>query len=107
MVAESVTAIVRCYLHALRSAGIQAERAVLFGSHARNQAGPWSDIDLVVIARELESPTDRQVVDKLWKLRATTDARIEPIACGPREWETDQTRPILEVARREGVVIEA
>ena len=29
------------------------------------------------------------------------------IPCGEREWETDQTRPILEIARREGVIIAA
>jgi len=35
-----------------------------------------------------------------------TDSRIEPIACGEREWDADTSRPILEIARREGMVIE-
>lgn len=37
----------------------------------------------------------------------SADNRIEPIPCGEREWETDQSRPILEIARREGIVITA
>jgi predicted nucleotidyltransferase len=98
---------IRRYLDAARAAGIHVRRAVLFGSHARGQARPWSDIDLVVIAPELESPVDRRLVDKLWELRAWTDSRIEPVPCGEREWTTDQTRPILEIARREGVEIAA
>ena len=95
----------RQYLDALTKAGIHARRAVLFGSHAKGTADQWSDIDLVVIAPELEPPTNRRLIDKLWELRATTDSRVEPIACGEKEWETDQTRPILEIARREGVLV--
>ncbi len=106
MVAESIELSVRRYLAAARAAGIRTSRAVLFGSHARGTSGPWSDIDLVVIAPELDAPHDRRLVDILWELRAVTDARIEPVPCGVREWETDASRPILEVARREGVVIE-
>jgi hypothetical protein len=60
-----------------------------------------------VIAPELDHPADRRLVDKLWELWAVTDSRIEPIACGEREWETDDSRPIPDVARREGVVIDA
>jgi predicted nucleotidyltransferase len=106
MVAESVALIVKQYLAAVRAAGIHARRAVLFGSHARGAAGPWSDIDLVVIAPELDDLSDCRLVDKLWELRAVTDSRIEPIPCGEREWDTDTSRPILEIARREGILVE-
>ena len=106
MVAESITLTVRRYLAAVRAVGIDARRAVLFGSHARGDAGPWSDIDVVVIAPELDQPGTSHLVNRLWELRAVTDSRIEPIACGQREGETDATRPILEIARREGVMIE-
>ena len=106
MVTESVALSIRQYLAAVRAAGIHARRAVLFGSHARGDAGPWSDIDLVIIAPELDDPDGRRLVDKLWELRAVTDSRIEPLPCGEREWETDGSRPILELARREGVVID-
>jgi predicted nucleotidyltransferase len=105
MVGQPVDLVVRHYLQALAQAGIHARRAVLFGSHAKGTADQWSDIDLVVIAPELEPPANRRLVDKLWELRATTDSRVEPIPCGEREWETDQSRPILEIARREGVLV--
>ena len=105
MVGQSIDVVVRQYLCALTQVGIHARRAVLFGSHAKGTADEWSDIDLVVIAPELEPPTNRQLVNKLWELRATTDSRVEPIPCGEREWETDQSRPILEIARREGILV--
>jgi predicted nucleotidyltransferase len=107
VVEGSVIASVRRYLRGARKAGIDARRAVLIGSHTRGTADEWSDIDIVVIAPELEGPADHCLVAKLWELRASTDPRIEPIPCGEREWETDGSRPILEIARREGVVIAA
>jgi len=105
MVSQSLDIAVRQYLRAVAQAGIHVQRAVLFGSHAKGTADPWSDIDLVVIAPELEPPVSRELVNKLWELRSTTDSRVEPIPCGQLEWETDRSRPILEIARREGVVV--
>lgn len=105
MVEESVRLAIERYVQAARKAGIHPRCVVLFGSHARGAADEWSDIDLVVIAPELDGHVDRAVLSKLWELRADTDSRIEPIPCGEREWETDDARPILEVARREGIVI--
>ncbi len=105
MVSQPIDLVVRQYLQAAAKAGIHAHRAVLFGSHAKGTADEWSDIDLVVIAPELEPPADRRLVDKLWELRATTDSRVEPIPCGEQEWESDRSRPILEIARREGVLV--
>jgi uncharacterized protein len=107
MAEKSVELIVRHYLHAAQAAGIHARRAVLFDSQARGQANEWSDIDVVVIAPELDGQTDRRWINMLWELRACTDSRIEPIACGEREWETDHARPIIEIARQEGIVIAA
>ena len=102
-----VEVAVKRYLEAVREAGINATRAVLFGSHARGDADEWSDIDIIVIAPEFDESRDDDLVDRLWVLSAHTDSRIEPIACGEREWETDDGRPILEYARREGIVIAA
>jgi predicted nucleotidyltransferase len=105
MVDESVRVVIQSYLRAVRRAGINARRAILFGSHARGDAREWSDIDLVVIAPELDNLTDRRLVSRLWELRAWTDSRIEPVPCGEQEWERDCFTPILDVASREGVVI--
>jgi len=105
MVDPEIIKAVQNYLAAVRRAGLRATRAVLFGSHARGEAGPESDVDLVVIAPEFDEPYDRRRVDLLWALRAQTDSRIEPIAVGERQWQADVGSPILEMARREGQVI--
>ena len=105
MVDSAIVEIVKRYLRALQKAGIHSHSGVLFGSYARGEAGQWSDIDLVVIATEFDGPRSLQMVEKLWQLTGEADNRIEPIPCGEREWQTGEGRPILDIARREGMEI--
>ena len=88
----------------LSTLGIHPEKAVLFGSFATGRADEFSDIDLIVIAPEFDGCRQIQLIKNLWKA-TSADNRIEPIPCGKAEWENDQSRPILEIARNEGVVI--
>ncbi len=107
MVESEILSTVKRYLAALCDVGIHTRRAVLFGSFACGKADQWSDIDLIVIAPEFDNPSDRELLNAMWRATGLADDRIEPIACGEREWETDGGRPILEIARREGIVIAA
>lgn len=106
MVEETIIAAVKRYLAALPAVGIHARRAVLFGSFARGQGGEYSDIDLVVIAPEFDGSREISLIEALWQA-TISDNRIEPVPCGEREWDTDGSRPILEIARREGIIIAA
>jgi len=105
MVERTVVESVQSYLGALPALGIHPCRVVLFGSYTRGNADDSSDIDLVVIAPEFDAPREVALIEKLWQATMAADNRIEPIPCGEREWETDQGRPIIEIARREGIVI--
>jgi len=104
MVESKIANVIKQYLMALPAVGIHASKAILFGSYAKGGSDQWSDIDLVVIAPEFDGPREISLIKSLWRTTAI-DSRIEPIPCGEKEWETDQSRPILEIARREGVVI--
>jgi len=107
MVEESIIGAIRRYLAGLPALGINAKKAVLFGSFARGDSREWSDIDLIVIAPEFDRPRELEFVKRLWGARMETDYRIEPIPCGEREWVTDEGRPVLEIARQEGIIIDA
>jgi len=106
MVENTVIEAVKKYLAALPRVGIHARRAILFGSFACGRVDEYSDIDLIVIAPEFDGSRELSLVKALWQATAS-DNRIEPIPCGEQEWETDQSRPILEIARREGIIIAA
>jgi predicted nucleotidyltransferase len=106
MVEQAILESVKHYLALLPRSGIHAKRAVLYGSFARGEGKPESDIDLVVIAPEFDGGRDIALVKALWRATAADD-RIEPIPCGEKEWESGDGRPIIEIARREGVIVEA
>ena len=107
MVEQSVLISVKNYLSALTARGFPVERAVIFGSRVNGQADEWSDIDLLVISPQFDEMKDRTYINLLWRVAARTDSRIEPIPCGSRQWREDDTNAIIEIARREGEVLEA
>ena len=106
MVEKSIIEIVKRYLSRLAAEGINARQAVLFGSYARGDADQDSDLDLIVIAPELDGEQTIETLKKLWRVAGEADDRIEPIPCGQEEWKTDTGRPILEIAKKEGLVIQ-
>ncbi|MCB0174688.1 MAG: nucleotidyltransferase domain-containing protein [Anaerolineae bacterium] len=107
MVEEKILDVIRDYLYLVNQAGIHTNRAVIFGSWAKGEEKPESDIDLVVLAPEFDQGYDRDLISQLWELRVEIPGawRIEPIACGEREWLEDTSRAVIEIARREGKVI--
>jgi len=82
VVEPAIVGVIQNYLAAVRHAGIRVSRAILYGSYARGDAQPDSDVDILVIAPEFDDPYSKNRVDLLWTLRAQTDSRIEPIAVG-------------------------
>ena len=106
MLEHSVLTSVESYLTALNSRGIPIEKAVVFGSWAKGLADAWSDIDLLVISPQFDGIKDRNTINLLWRVAARTDSRIEPIPCGSRQWRDDDTSAIIEIARREGEILE-
>lgn len=103
---NAVITIIKKYMVTLEEFGIHSERTILFGSFATGKADKWSDIDIIVIAPEFDTDHSIQTAKKLWRATKYSDNRIEPIPCGVKEWEEDCGRPIIDIARREGVEIE-
>ena len=107
MVDRSIEIAVRNYLRNLVNHGLTTPFAVVFGSHATGRADQWSDIDVLVVSPRFDAMRSRKDIGLLWRVAAHTDSRLEPIACGERQWREDRVSPIVEIARREGQVIDA
>lgn len=105
MVDESVVEGVRNYLRALEAHGMAVSFGVVFGSQAAGKAGSWSDIDLLVVSPQFDRQQGRAAVDWLWRIAGRTDSRIEPIPCGEKQWQEDDSSAIVEIARREGTPV--
>ncbi|WP_085440419.1 nucleotidyltransferase domain-containing protein [Magnetofaba australis] len=106
MVAQSVIETVQGYLDALKRQGVPVEFAVLYGSFARGEQHEWSDIDLMVISPLFDAPKKSADVDLLWLATLDSDVRIEPVAIGAQQWREDDSIGLIEIARREGQIIQ-
>ena len=102
MVEKSVLDGIRKYLSALKDQGVAVTFGVVFGSQVSGNADQWSDIDLLVVSPRFDEQRTREDINLLWRLAAQTDNRIEPIPCGERQWDEDDSSAIIEIARREG-----
>ncbi len=105
MAEQSIIEAVQRYLKALQQKNLPVTFAVLFGSQAKGTATLWSDIDLMVVSPRFNAPRDREDITLLWRVAAVIDSRIEPIPCGDRQWREDKRTPIVEIARREGMIV--
>jgi predicted nucleotidyltransferase len=105
MVAQPIVETVRAYLRAVNENGIPVSFGVIFGSQARGTATEESDIDLIVVSPQFDGRREYAKVSKLWRLTADTDNRVEPVPVGEREWKEDDSRAIVEIARREGQIV--
>lgn len=107
MAEQAIVDSVHTYMQAVQDAGIPVSFVVLFGSHTHGQTSKWSDIDLLVVSPRFDEARLREDIGTLWYVAACTDSRIEPIACGLRQWNEDTSSAIIEIARREGEAIQA
>jgi len=105
MVDRAIVKTVQNYLKAVQREGIAVRFGVVFGSHATGRSNPWSDIDVLVVSPLFDDPRNRRDVNRLWRLAARSDSRIEPIPCGELQWDVDSSSAIVEIARREGETI--
>ena len=105
MVEEPIIQSIRRYLRMLWERGVEPSFGVLFGSQMNGKATQWSDIDLVVVAPLFDGDYQYRDVARLWQTAGAVDSRIEPIPCGVKQWETDNSTPIIWIARKEGVVV--
>ena len=102
MVSESVIKTVKNYLEKLKEAGYNECFAVIYGSQVSGKTDKWSDIDLLVVSPVFDREIRRSDVNMLWRVAAATDSRIEPVAVGKIQYDTDDGNAIIEIARRNG-----
>jgi predicted nucleotidyltransferase len=107
MVHRDILEIVWRYARALETHGVTVPFVVVFGSQATGRTHEWSDIDLLVVSPIFDRPRRLKDALLLWEVAADIDSRIEPIACGEKQWTDDDSSAIIEIARREGECVEA
>jgi predicted nucleotidyltransferase len=86
--------------------GDRLRRVVLFGSWARGDAHPESDIDLMVVLSDLSEPSgwsERRAIDAvLWRHSFDNDTVVSATVVSEHDFN-ERRLPVLVNARREGV----
>lgn len=82
---RTVDAIVRAYLNEVAKYGIKIEHAYLFGSRARGEARPDSDIDLLLVSSEFADMPVTEQWRILGKAALALMEPVEPLAYTPEE----------------------
>ena len=77
---------------------------VLYGSHARGNAHPDSDLDLAVILEDLSSPWEelRRMDEILWRHTLDSGVTVSATPISLSTWREAQ-RPLVKAAKAEGV----
>ena len=87
----------------LQKKGFDIQNVFLYGSFARGNPHPDSDIDVAIVSKTFES--DREGKEKLlWHYVLKVDPRIEPVAYTPEEFIP--LDPLVWEIQKEGIKIE-
>ena len=102
---SEVVIILNRFIARLKEEGIPVEKAILFGSYARQEANENSDIDVLIVSSFFNSG-DLSSKLLVWKLVREIDARIEPLTIGSDQFKNDDISPIITIAKKEGILIQ-
>ncbi len=105
MADRTIVTSVQNYLKYVNQQGIPVSYGVLFGSHVKDMAREWSDIDVLVVSPRFDGTLSAEDHERLWMFAARTNNRIEPIPVGEKQFKEDRSSLILDIARREGQII--
>lgn len=81
----------------------QIKKIILFGSHARGDATPGSDYDVLVIVERKDQKIRDLVLDKSVEMLNQYDALVGSILCDEEEWERKKYFPIGLNILKEGI----
>ncbi|MBI4556747.1 MAG: nucleotidyltransferase domain-containing protein [Candidatus Hydrogenedentes bacterium] len=94
-------------LKALLQKRLEVRAVALFGSRARGDAEPDSDMDVLVVVETLDREVDEYISQCAWEAGFEHGIVVVPVAFSRYEWESDPERvSLLSLAiRYEGIFV--
>jgi predicted nucleotidyltransferase len=97
--------IIRQFVKTLKQEGIVVDHVILYGSYAKGNVRPDSDIDVAVVSKHF----GRDRVEKgmnLFRIAGKIDPRIEPIPISSESYEKDTWIPLIYEIKQKGIEVE-
>lgn len=95
--------LINNYVILLKQKGISVSKVILFGSHAKGNAKPDSDIDVAVISAQFGRNNLKEMM-LLRKLALEIDSHIEPLPFTPQDLN-DRYSTLSQEIKKYGVLI--
>lgn len=95
--------LINKYVTLLKKKGIKVSQVILFGSHAKGNAKPDSDIDIAVISSQFGRNNLKEMM-LLRKLALEIDSHIEPLPFSPQDLE-DRYSTLSQEIKKYGVLL--
>ncbi len=106
MAKKSVIKIIKRFATALTKEGITVDRVILYGSYAKGEEGPDSDIDVAVVSRDFgKDRTEEGML--LFRIAGEIDVRLEPVPISMESYENDTWVPLIYEIRTKGIELKA
>ncbi len=85
LLTDSPANLIRRYALALKQEGISVEKIILFGSYAKGENKPWSDLDICVVSKDFGKNRLREGMN-LAALSVKIDSMIQPHPYHPNDF---------------------
>lgn len=100
---SSVRKVVRQYRQRVeQELGIPVQ-VILFGSHARGESTPESDVDVMVIVPDLSASLMERLFEIAWEVSLKAEVVLSVVPLDVRLVPLMQESPFLQAVQREGV----
>lgn len=96
--------IIKKFVKALKKEGIAIERVILYGSYAKGNPHPDSDIDVAVVSKNFGEDRVEEGIN-LFRIAGKIDPRIEPLPISSDSNKKDLWVPLIYEIRRRGIKV--
>ena len=104
MAPKKIVDLIRNYLTVLSEEGIGIEQAFLYGSYSNDTATEDSDIDLLLVSKNIDVDDDF-LIGKIWALTKRVSSKIEPYVVSESKFERDEISPLIQLVKTQGIRI--
>lgn len=98
---ERVIQTVKSFSEDLDKANIAYDKLIIFGSHAKGNAKPWSDIDVCVVSDRFSDDMHQELVNLL-KARRLNSLDVEPHPMKSQDLE-NPWNPLSQEIKKYGI----